>query len=372
MAVHPLTVLNRELAARGYHHKPTARLLAELALLLAMAAGGAAAYFLLHGAVPKAAALLVMALGNLGITTHTHSSSHNGTSPKLWVNKALTLLGYGVWFGTSAHYWWNKHVAVHHATPNVVGLDDDVDLLPWFALTEEQFQQGGPLRRAYYRVQWLVVPLAVGLTALNMIRASWVYLAEAARDPRRRTPLLWLDVAMVCAHYLVWIGIPLLWFPAGQVIVFYLLRSALLGWAVFATAAPAHFPVEARFLPTEGHASRGEYRKHSDYLLLQTVTTVNYRTGPLGRLLCCGAEFQIEHHLFPGISHTWYPQISPLLQRFCEENGYPYRTLGWGEGIVKSLMVFKRPKRVEPALEALRQRVQTHLDAGLEPMLAEA
>ncbi|HEV7589136.1 MAG TPA: hypothetical protein VGO40_13560, partial [Longimicrobium sp.] len=187
--MHPLTVLNRELAARGFHRKPTARLLAELALLLAMAAGGAAAYFLVHGIVLKAAALLVMALGNLGITTHTHSSSHNGTSPRLWVNKALTLFGYGVWFGTSAHYWWNKHVAVHHATPNVVGLDDDVDLLPWFALTEEQFQEGGPLRRAYYRVQWLVVPLAVGLTALNMIRASWVYLAEAVRDPRRRTPL---------------------------------------------------------------------------------------------------------------------------------------------------------------------------------------
>jgi fatty acid desaturase len=370
--MHPLTVLNQELAARGYHRKPTARLLAGLALLLAMAGGGAAAYLAVHGVAAKAAALLVMTLGNLGITTHTHSSSHNSTSRRLWVNKALTLFGYGVWFGTSAHYWWNKHVAVHHATPNVVGLDDDVDLLPWFALTEEQFRQGGALRRAYYRWQWVVVPLAVGLTALNMIRASWAHLAAALRHRRRRTPLLWLDLGAVCAHYGVWIGLPLLRFPAGEVIGLYLLRSVLLGWAVFVTAAPAHFPVEARFLPTEGHASRGEYRRHSDYLLLQTVTTVNFRTGPLGRLLCCGAEFQIEHHLFPGISHSWYPRISPLLRRFCEENGYPYRTLGWAEGVWKSLRVFKHPKRVEPALEALRQRVQADLDAGIEPRLAEA
>ena len=128
---------------------------------------------------------------------------------------------------------------------------------------------------------------------------------------------------------------------------------------MFATAAPAHFPAEARFLPTEGHENQKDYRRHSDHVLLQTATTVNFRTGPLGRLLCCGAEFQIEHHLFPGVSHAHYPHMSPILQRFCEANGYPYLTLGWGEGIVESLAVFIRPKRVEPALEALLARART-------------
>jgi fatty acid desaturase len=96
----------------------------------------------------------------------------------------------------------------------------------------------------------------------------------------------------------------------------------------------------------------------SDYLLLQTTTTVNYRSGRLGRFFCCGADYQIEHHLFPGIAHTWYPRISPLLREFCAENGYPYRTLGWWEGIRKSLAVFVRPKPVEPALEALVRRAR--------------
>lgn len=357
--MHALSLLNKELAARGFHRKPTGLLLAQLAVLVAMSLGGTAVFVLADGILVRLAGLLVMAMGNLGITTHSHTSSHNGTSRRLWVNKALTYFGFGMIFGTSTTWWWNKHIAVHHPTPNVIGLDDDVDLLPWFALTEEEFRSGGPLRRWYHRWQWMALPLALGLTAVNMMLSSIQFLGAALRDRERRTALHWIDLGVMAAHYGVWIGLPLLWFPAWQVVGFYLLRGALLGYAVFSTAAPAHFPAEAGFLTSDGHRTRAEYRRHSDYLLLQTVTTVNFRTGRLGRFLCCGSDYQLEHHLFPGIAHTYYPQISPILREFCEANGYPYRTLGWGEGIVKSLAVFVRPKPVEPALEALLARART-------------
>jgi fatty acid desaturase len=130
----------------------------------------------------------------------------------------------------------------------------------------------------------------------------------------------------------------------------------LLGYIVFLNAAPAHFPAEARFLAAEGHADRYAYRRRSDYILLQTSTTVNFRAGWLGRLFCCGSQYQIEHHLFPGISHAYYAQMSPILRAFCEANGYQYQTLGWLEGIWKSLRVFWRPKPVVPALESVRER----------------
>ena len=133
---------------------------------------------------------------------------------------------------------------------------------------------------------------------------------------------------------------------------FYLLRAALLGCAVFLTAAPAHFPAEARFLSPEGHGDRASDRRHADYILLQTSTTVNFRTNWIGDLLCCGAQYQIEHHLFPTSSHAYYPQMSPIVRRFCDAHGYPYQSMGWGEGIVKTLGVLWRPKRVEPQLAA--------------------
>jgi fatty acid desaturase len=354
--VHPLTQLNREFAALGFQRKPVGALMLQLAALVTMSVGGMAVFVLAHPLPARLAGLLAMAMGNLGITTHGHSSSHNGCSDRLWINRALTFFSYGLVFGTSSMWWRHKHVAVHHVTPNVIGLDDDVDLLPWFALTREGYESGSPGWRWYYRHQWAVLPVALGLTTLNMMRKSCIFLVRELRDPARRTPLHWVDLGVLATHYSLFLVVPLLWYPVGSVVGFFLPSSALLGYSVFATAAPAHFPAEASFLSSEGYRDRAAYRKHSDYLLLQTVATLNFRSGPVGRFLCCGSDFQIEHHLFPGISHLYYPRMSPILRRFCDDNGYPYRTIGWWEGIWKSLAVFRDPKPVEPALAAIQMR----------------
>jgi linoleoyl-CoA desaturase len=354
--VHDLAVLNKQFAALGFTRKPVARHAAELSLHLAMGVGGAVAFALVPGLAARTAALLVMTLGNLGLTNFGHSASHNGITERAWINRALLLLTFGAAFGTSSMWWVNKHIVVHHTTPNVVGLDDDVALFPWFALTEDQARSGGRWRRRYFRYQWMALPLVMALTAVSMTASSWRFLAGAIADPQRRSAQHFADAVAILIHFALWIAMPLLWFRAFDVLAFYFLRDALLGCVVFLTSAPAHFPAEARFLSTEGYANRGAYRRHSDYILLQTTTTVNFRAGWIGHLFCCGAQYQIEHHLFPGISHAYYPRMSPILRAYCQANGYPYQVLGWGAGIWKSLRVFWRPKRVEPALDALRER----------------
>jgi linoleoyl-CoA desaturase len=37
-----------------------------------------------------------------------------------------------------------------------------------------------------------------------------------------------------------------------------------------------------------------------------------------------GLNFQIEHHLFPKISHVHYPAISKIVQQKCKEFNLPY------------------------------------------------
>ena len=59
--------------------------------------------------------------------------------------------------------------------------------------------------------------------------------------------------------------------------------------------------------------------KNKDFLFIQTATTINFRTSFLGRLLCSGVDYQIEHHLFPGISHHHYPQMSKLVKRILQK-----------------------------------------------------
>jgi linoleoyl-CoA desaturase len=37
-----------------------------------------------------------------------------------------------------------------------------------------------------------------------------------------------------------------------------------------------------------------------------------------------GLNYQVEHHLFPRISHVHYPAISRIVKATCQEHGLPY------------------------------------------------
>jgi len=134
-------------------------------------------------------------------------------------------------------------------------------------------------------------------------------------------------------------------FPVAHVAEFYLLRIALMGCALFAVLGPGHLPEEAACLKGSGG---------QDFVLLQAAATLNFRTGFFGRLICSGLEYQIEHHLFPNVSHVYYPKMAPLVQKFCAEQGVPYRSCSWPAAIWKSLCVFHEPPPIEVNLEARR------------------
>ena len=38
----------------------------------------------------------------------------------------------------------------------------------------------------------------------------------------------------------------------------------------------------------------------------------------------CLSHLQVVHHLFPGVCHTHYPAIAPIVQDTCKEFGIPY------------------------------------------------
>ena len=127
---------------------------------------------------------------------------------------------------------------------------------------------------------------------------------------------------------------------------FYLLRAVLLGYGMFFVLAPGHFPAEAARLSSA--------QQRADYLLLQTANTIDFRTGWFGRLLTSGLGFQIEHHLFPNVSHVHYQKLSPLVEQLCRQQGLPYRAFRWRHVVWKCWMVFRSPRPVILDAEKLR------------------
>lgn len=318
---------------------------------MGVAVTGAAVFLTSPHSVVRAAGVVLLAAGSMGVGTNTHTSSHYATSNRMWVNELLTYFGYPFFLSLSATFWWRQHVTVHHTSPNVIGVDHDADLAPWLARTREQVEASSGVRRFYYaHLQWLALPLLLAFNGLNMTKTGWVHLLRSLADKSQRNRRHWLDLAAMVLHYVCFLILPALALGARPVFTLYLLRLLLEGYLMFAILAPGHFPAESVCLSQKPDAA--------DYLLLQTLATNNFRVGPVGRLLCSGLQYQIEHHLFPGISHVYYPEVSKTVQHFCRRNGLPYRSYAWDTVLWKCLAMFRKPPQTVIALNSFLPSIQ--------------
>jgi linoleoyl-CoA desaturase len=339
---HPIQNLRHEFELRGWTRKATVPVLVELFIHLTITACGVAVYFSSDRLLLRTCGMLLVTVGSMGVGTNTHTSSHFATSARRWVNELLTFIGYPLFLGLSATYWWHQHVVVHHPAPNVIGVDDDADLLPWFARTREEVERRSGFARFYYeRLQWLALPLLLAANGFNMQKSGWVQLFRRLREAQRRQARAWIDLAALSLHYVCWLVIPAFIFGARPAVVFYLLRAMLLGYGMFAVLAPGHFPSDA--------ICRDKDQPAPDYLLLQTSSTVNFRPGWIGGFFCSGLQYQVEHHLFPNLSHVYYAKASTLVRDMCRKQGLPYHCYSWGTALRKCFATFRWPPRIEVA-----------------------
>jgi len=81
------------------------------------------------------------------------------------------------------------------------------------------------------------------------------------------------------------------------------------------TVEHTHFPVP--------HEETGKLE--DEWAIHQLKTTANF--APKNKLISWfvgGLNFQIEHHLFPKISHVHYAHLRDIIKQACAEYGIPY------------------------------------------------
>ena len=64
----------------------------------------------------------------------------------------------------------------------------------------------------------------------------------------------------------------------------------------------------------------------NEWAIHQMNTTVNF--APHNKWLSWyvgGLNFQVEHHLFPNISHVHYPKLHLIVQNVCAQHGIDYK-----------------------------------------------
>jgi linoleoyl-CoA desaturase len=123
-------------------------------------------------------------------------------------------------------------------------------------------------------------------------------------------------------YFSVFIAFPIFKLGFSSWLVGYILMNAMMGLALSVVFQLAHVVENTEF----EHVALDE-NKHieSAWAEHQVKTTSNFAMdNKIVSWFVGGLNFQIEHHLFPKISHVHYPAISKIVQQSCKEFGLPY------------------------------------------------
>jgi fatty acid desaturase len=133
-----------------------------------------------------------------------------------------------------------------------------------------------------------------------------------------------LEGGLLVLHAAVYLSALLIVLSPLQAVAFFLVHQALFGVYLGMTFAPNH-----KGMP---HPTGTE-----DFLRKQVVTSRNVRGGWLVNTALGGLNYQIEHHLFPGMPSPNLSKAQPIVQAYCAEVSVPYEQAGLIESYRQAL-----------------------------------
>jgi linoleoyl-CoA desaturase len=261
---------------------------------------------------------LGLALAGIGFAV-MHDGGHGSYSSHGWLNRLSAAALDAV--GGSSYFWHHKHNLIHHSYTNVDGVDDDIDAAPFLRMADSQ-----PLYWFHRFQHWYMVPLyglffATKWYFVDDVR-SWIKGTIGQQSVPR--PRGWDAVQLVAGKlfFVTWaLVVPLLLHPPLVVLAAYLGINAVLGITLALVFQLAHAVDGATFVSTPAAKERLE----RPFVEHQIATTANFApANPVVTWYVAGLNFQIEHHLFPRVSHIHYPAIARIVRELCEESGVEY------------------------------------------------
>lgn len=251
-----------------------------------------------------------------------HDAAHGAYSGKTWVNK---LMGHtDTLMGVSIFMWKQKHNVIHHTFTNTE-VDDDLNAGPAF-----RFHPSQPWKPKH-RFQHIYA-----LPAYGLLFFIWVWINDFRKYFSRKIHTTKVHMKSIWDHIIFWASkvfhfLTMLYIPCsvmgfGKGILFYLVFCMLCGFLLSIIFQLAHV-VEKTIFPRidvdPNEITTGSWAAN------QILTTCNFATKNVFlRWFVGGLNFQIEHHLFPNVSHVHYPAIQQIVQKTCREYELPYNEYG--------------------------------------------
>lgn len=265
------------------------------------------------------AVLIGIGMAGIGMCV-MHDAAHGSYSQKEWINKIMS--GTMYLLGSSLLNWKIQHNLLHHTFTNIEGYDHDIT-------------SNGPLRLSQYaplkkihRFQYIHAFFFYGLLTLAKLFNDFIQLRDFEKAGLTRTYQInpvaeYFKMIVLKGLYLfVVIGMPILFTPFAwwQVLIGFFVMHWVAGCILSAVFQMAHVVEGAEQLLPDAEGNINE-----EWAVHELRSTADFaRNNFILEYFVGGLNFQIEHHLFPHISHIHYRKIAPIVERTAKEYGFVY------------------------------------------------
>ncbi|MEO7373847.1 MAG: acyl-CoA desaturase [Terrimesophilobacter sp.] len=220
--------------------------------------------------------------------------------------------------GISYAWWMTKH-SRHHASPNIIGKDPDIER-DFVSFQEEDAANTRGLYRWMTRRQGYLFFPALLLEGLNLHILGFKRVFSREKMEKR-----WLELSMIVLRLGAYCTVIFLVLPVGLGFAFIGVQLAVFGLYMGSTFAPNHKGMP--LLPRDSKV---------DFLRRQVLTSRNIKGGWLMDTFMGGLNYQIEHHLFPNMARPHLHKAQVIAKEYCDTHNilYTETTLTESYGIV--------------------------------------
>jgi linoleoyl-CoA desaturase len=219
--------------------------------------------------------------------------------------------------------WKIQHNFLHHTYTNIEGMDEDITgkgVLRFSPHSPQAWYHKYQHFYAWFLYGFMTMLWVTTKDFRQMKRYSDQDFLVKFNTTKRKEFTIMIISKIFYYFYMVFLPLYILDIAWWQVAIGFCTVQFVAGWILAFIFQLAHVVEHAEFpLPNDAGNIENEWAIH------QVETTANFATkNKLISWLVGGLNFQIEHHLFPKISHVHYPAISKIIKKTCDEFDVKY------------------------------------------------
>lgn len=292
--------------------------------------------------------IILSSIGMAGVGMNImHDGNHGSFSNRKWVNK---LMGSSIYIlAGNAYNWQIQHNVLHHTFTNIHGHDED--LAAGRILRFSKHSKWFP----YHKYQHFYSFLLYGLMTINWaITGDFFqtirYLKRKLSFKKSISPKKqWINLIFTkIIYFTIWIVLPMVFLNLAwwKILIGFFVMHYIAGIILTIVFQLAHV-VEKVEMPLPSNLGNMK----NSWAIHQLFTTSNFSTNnKILNWFSGGLNFQVEHHLFPKISHIHYKKISKIVKKTVLEFNLPYNEYRTTRDAIKSHFNFLKLMGTKPAL----------------------